>query len=366
MKNPSSQPAILIVGRVADDHDSAIDLMIAQGMAVRATESTEAAGEVLAASPIDVLVVPLSMSGALGLLTSARDLAPSTRLLGVSIAGAEELTEAYRAGALRVLTPPLAAPELAKAVRLALDSPIGLHGLLHRLSLIDVLQMFHQSAQSVHLHLHGPIEGEISLLHGNLVDARCGAVAGSEALSALLATQVGYLESSTVDHERRTISGPFDHVLLDALRTLDEANRGDKECFELDDDWFSAPAKQEVVDRDELRSWLNEFSPGAGVWLIDLSTGAVERLDEPGAHPEMELAGPPGSIGWAGELAERADPNWTRVELISGSTGIALVRVRDLTFAFARLITGTALHRRFHADVARLTSWLSHHVESRR
>ena len=365
MDSASKLPTLLIVDEAADVRESVTDFMVARGVSVQMADSVAAAVELLGASPIDVLVVSLSLEGALELLKTAPTCSPSIRLLGLSSASARDLGAAYRAGALRVLARPLSLLELAEAVRLALDSVTGLHGVLHRLSLVDVLQMFHHAAQTVHLHLYGGVEGEISLLHGNLVDAHCEELSGPAALSKLLTTQVGHLESAPLTHLRRTLSGPFDHVLLDALRALDESTREAEGPDELGDDWFADPERPEFVDRVELLAWLREFSPGAGVWTIDPATGAVERLDKPGDHPETELAGTPGSIGWAYELAEQADQSWTRVELVSGSIGVALVRVNSLTFAFARLITGEAIQRRFHAEVARLTSWLSHHVESR-
>ncbi|MBC7978882.1 MAG: hypothetical protein H7138_28185, partial [Myxococcales bacterium] len=65
-------------------------------------------------------------------------------------------------------------------------------------------------------------------------------------------------------------------------------------------------------------------------------------------------------------LAELADPSWTRVELTSGATAIALLRGPGVTLAFARLVTGDAVKRRFHIESAQLVRWLGEHVERAR
>jgi hypothetical protein len=240
---------------------------------------------------------------------------------------------------------------------------------MHRMSLIDVLQMYHHAGQSLVLHVRGEVEGSIALRNGELIHAEHGDLIGMPALVQLLTAKRGQLETSALDQTQRTLVGPFDHVLLDGLRSLDEV-RGDRPGSDISaaidavssDDWFEEHVEPDVLDVAAVRGWLAEHAPGAGAWRVNPDTGAISRLDAAGAHPETELASPPGALGWAYELAELGDPTWTRVELTNGSIAIALVRIAGVVIAFARLITGEAMQRQFHVESVRLQRWLTDHI----
>lgn len=358
-------PLLLVVDDTADVREPVTEFMAARGVSVERVESVALAQARLEQGGVEVLAISVSVDGWAGLTRLARERFPGVHFVALVERNARDLEAAMSAGALRVLTRPLSLLELADAVRLALDARAGLHGRLHRLSLVDLLQMYHHAAQSVHLLVHGAVEGELSLMHGELVHAHCQDEAGAPALARLLTVQSGFVESLPMTHLHRTLSGPFDHLLLDALRALDEQQRdaagGDDD---LPADWLGEPPASQAPKIPELQDWLSEHAPGAGLWRIDVEGPRLERIDNPGGNPENELGGTPGSIGWAYELAERADASWTRVELVSGAIGVALVRIQSMVFAFARLITGDAVQRRFHAESARLASWLTHHLEA--
>jgi CheY-like chemotaxis protein len=373
-------PVIVIADRDAEIRESVRGFMSARGYCVEPAADADAAAELLRGRDIDVLISELALRGADGtdLLSLARTWAPSTRRIAIAAdVTSRDRDAALRHGAVRVLAKPLSLLELADAIGLARDCADGLHGWMHRMSLIDVLQMYHLAGQSLVLHVRGDIEGAIALRRGELVDAECRGRAGMPALVELLAVKRGQLETSALDHRRRSISGPFDHVLLDGLRALDETRRAVGPAANPTpamNGWFDEPDVRGPLDRDALAHWLGEHAPGAGVWRIDpdgaadgAAAGAgIERLDPPGPHPERELAGPPGSLSWAYELAELADPTWTRVELTSGDSAIALIRVSGLLIAFARLVSGEAMLRRFQVGSMRLLRWLTDHLEDRR
>jgi len=273
-----------------------------------------------------------------------------------------------------VLAKPLSLLELADAINLAQDCADGFHGWMHRMSIIDVLQMYHHAGQSLVLAVSGDVEGAISLHHGELIHAECGSHIGMAALVDLLHAQHGRLETSVLIENTRTIAGPFDHVLLDGLRTLDEARGGGRRSGRRTepplqaslDGWLDELNERDPLDRVALVRWLAEHAPGAGVWRLDTTAASVERLDVQGLHPEIELAGTPGSIGWAFELAELCDPTWTRVELTSGATAVALIRVAGIVLAFARLVIGEAVRRRFQVESTQLVRWLTAHLGAAR
>jgi CheY-like chemotaxis protein len=359
-------PVIVIADRDAEIRDAVRGFMSARGYRVEPAADADTAAGLLRSREVDVLISELALRAADGsdLLAVARDAAPATRRIAITAdITPRERDAALRLGAVRVLGKPLSLLELADAVGLAHDCAEGLHGWLHRVSLIDVLQMYHHAGQSLVLHVRGQAEGSIALRHGELVHAECGGHIGMPALIELLAIQRGQLETSALMSAIRTINGPFDHVLLDGLRALDEGHRAaappPAAVAAIADGWLDEPVDRGGLDREALQHWLAEHAPGAGVWRLDPDAAGLERLDPPGPHPERELAAPPGSLGWAYELAELAEPGWTRVELVSGDCAIAILRAPGVALGFARVVTGEAVLRRFQVETARLVRWLA-------
>jgi len=363
--NTRLPPVLVVADPDSELRDTVSGFMSERGYRVERAADIDAAAGLLRDRKVDVLISDLAMrdDGGADLLTLARVSAPATRTIAI----ATDLTPrardaALRLGAVRVLAKPLSLLELADAINLANDCADGFHGWMHRLSIVDVLQMYHHAGQSLVLSISGDVEGAISFHHGELIHAECGSQIGTAALVELLNAQRGRLETSALIDSTRTIAGPFDHVLLDGLRSMDEARGvflGRTTTSPSLDGWLDELNERDPLDRKALIRWLGDHAPGAGVWRVDPVTAKIERLDVLGLHPETELAGTPGSLGWAYELAELADPTWTRVELTSGSTAIALIRVGGITLAFARLVTGDGVHRRFQVESTQLVRWLT-------
>lgn len=356
-------PVIVIADRDAEIRETVRGFMSARGYRVEPASDADTAADLLRSYKIDVLITELALRGPDGidLLSLARMSAPTTRRIAIAAdATVRERDAALRLGVVRVLAKPLSLLELADAIGLAHDCADGLHGWMHRLSLIDVLQMYHHAGQSLVIRVRGDVEGAIALRHGELIHAECHGRVGMPALIELLTVQRGQLETAALDHASRTISGPFGHVLLDGLRSLDEDRHPvDLAAAVAADDWIDDRAARGALDREALQRWLGEHAPGAGAWRIDAVAATIERIDPPGPHAERELAGPPGSLGWACELAELADPAWTRAELLAGGCAIAVFRVSGVVIAFARLVAGDAMLRRFQVESARLMRWLT-------
>ena len=334
-------------------------------------EDLDAARALLRSAPVDVLISDLALrGGGLKLLSLARESGPTRAIAIAADATVHDREAALRLGAVRVLAKPLSLIELAEAVGTAHDRGESFHGWMHRLSLVDVLQMYHQTAQSLVLHVAGDVTGTISMRHGEFVHAECRGAVGTAALVQLLSARSGRLDTSALTGTERTIEAAFDHVLLDGLRALDESRRGPREATTptmptMLDDWFDESTAQDA-ERELLIQWLADHAPGAALWRIDAATPSLERIDTPGSHPEQEIGGTLGSIGWAYELAEATDLTWTRVELVNDAIAVALLRAGPLTLAFARIVTGDAMLRQFHLEAARLASWVARYREGGR
>jgi CheY-like chemotaxis protein len=181
--------------------------------------------EALRKQAFDVLICAERLDGddGVAVLRAARDVAPATRSV--------LMRTNDRAGE--------AVPDDIEAVELPF-SRLKLQGLLHRtaaphgglwcevpeLSLTDILQMYHQARRSITVLLSGPIAGRIWLEAGDIVDAEAHGERGMSALSLLLEAESGLVRTEPWKGPlRRTISAPFQSVILEAAQKLDERRR---------------------------------------------------------------------------------------------------------------------------------------------
>jgi CheY-like chemotaxis protein len=173
----------------------------------------------------DVLICAEQLAGEDGVsvLRRARKVAPATRTV--------LMRENHRAGEF--------VPDDVEAIELPF-SRLTLQGLLHQtasargglwcevpeLSLSDILQMYHQARRSITVLLSGPIAGRIRLEAGEIVDAESNEEHGIPALSRLLEAESGLVRTEPPKAGGpRTISAPFQSVILEAAHRLDERRR---------------------------------------------------------------------------------------------------------------------------------------------
>lgn len=382
---------IVIADRDAEVRETVRGFMSPRGYRVEQAADAEAAASLLRSRAIDVLISELAMRQADGtaLLALARTEAPATRRIALAAsATVGDREAALDFGAVRVVTKPLSLRELADAIALAHDCADGFHGWMHRMSLIDVLQMYHHAGESLVLHVGGDIEGAIAIRGGELIHAECRGESGMPALIQLLSARRGQLETAALEiaEAPRTLLGTFDQLLLEGLRSLDEASRESAPVSTADDfdDWLAedaqagAEAAPAGIDRQALARWLDDHAPGAAAWLVDPLAGAIESIGPPPAPPPGPLpppgpsapipapTAPPASLAWAYELAELGDPEWKRVELVTDGIALALIRVGATVVGFSRQISGDAVLRRFQLESVRLLRWLTDQLEGHR
>ncbi len=353
--NAARAPSLLIADGDASLRGAVSSFLAARGWLVDQAESGDAAADMLLARPADVLVVDVAtpVRSGIELLELAKQSVPTTRgiLLGAAISSGE-LASANRLGAVRVMTKPVSLLELADAVSLAADCRDGFHGWLHRLSLVDVLQMFHLAGHSLCLQLRGPIEGRLTLSGGEIVHAEAGELVGGEALVRLLRARGGAIETSPIDAHPITITQPFDHLLLDCLRQVDEgklrrtSRPGSKSSF---GDFFLADPTPVRRPGDALRAWVGAHAPGASAWLGAVDAGTLVPIDSAAESRDALSA-----VGTAVAIATATDATWTRVELVVGDVAVALLRRGNDLIAFAREAVGDEVLRRFRFEVTQL------------
>lgn len=208
-----------------------------QGFTVSVLRAVPDAIARLANGDVDVLLTDLQLGDGDGieLLESLRDVSPRTRAVLMSaFASARDYQRALELGAVRVLCKPFTPADLIQCVRQAVDCETGFRGSVHGLSLVDMLQMFNYGRRSVSITVAGESPGRLLMRDGNLVHVQHGARVGEEALRSLLTMAGGTLTTSVLPASYPTsVTREFQHVLLDTLRALDEADHGSSSDDEL-------------------------------------------------------------------------------------------------------------------------------------
>jgi CheY-like chemotaxis protein len=197
-------------------------------LGVRDVVVVDAAGlllEALRSRAFDVLLCSEQLGGEDGLLVlrEARTAAPATRVV---LMRTHERTGVQTPEGVEVVGLPVSRVELQELLHRTASPSSGLWCEVPELSLTDILQMYHQARRSITVLLSGPIAGRIRMDSGEIIDAESGDERGAAALSRLLEAETGLLRTEPpAAGAVNTISAPFQSVVLEAARKLDERRR---------------------------------------------------------------------------------------------------------------------------------------------
>jgi hypothetical protein len=200
-----------------------------QALGVRDVVIAETASSALAEAKrksFDVLICSFRLGVEQDVLRATREASPRTRSILISAYALASRGLAKNLGDAEVLETPFTGAELEAVLRRALGSSRGLRGEVQELSLVDILQMYHHSRQSIAISLSGPIPGRVRLSKGEIVHAESGALRGQAALSVLLGAETGMISTELFpsDHQT-TIRGSFHSLVLEAIAEHDERRR---------------------------------------------------------------------------------------------------------------------------------------------
>ncbi|HEX4385383.1 MAG TPA: response regulator [Myxococcales bacterium] len=249
---------------------------------------------------IDVLLTDLRMPSRDGfdLLEVVREKLPRTRCVLISaFASARDYDAALERGAVAVVSKPFSRAELHAAVLLAIECGTGIHGSLHGVSFLDVLQLYHLGRRSVEVHLVGAAPGMIALENGEMIHAECGGQTGREALLKLLRVEGGTIRTRPRDRKLpHTLSEPFQHLVLDSMRTADEDGReADFDLGGFDDPTAKVkaapPVDTELAARWRLacNGW-GKLPAGVSVFAVGIAARRALEEEVPQAAVEQTLA----------------------------------------------------------------------------
>lgn len=210
-----------------------------QGYQVAVAQSVDEAVGMLAAKPTNILLTDLRIGerDGIDLLGTVREVSPDTRSILMSgYATARDHQRAMELGAVQVLCKPFTATELFNALQQAIECETGFRGSVHGLSLTDVLQMFHFGRRSVVIQVGGRVPGRLFFQDGELIHAQISDVVGEEAFKMILQLPSGSIQTSVFTEAPTTIRKPFDNLLLDSLRTIDEEAVESESEHQVDDE----------------------------------------------------------------------------------------------------------------------------------
>jgi CheY-like chemotaxis protein len=201
-----------------------------QGFEVEVVHTVAAALESVSKQRFDVLLTDLRLGAQDGidLLGLLREASPQTRAVLMSgFATARDYQRAVELGAVRVLCKPFTPADLIQCIQEAVECGVGFRGSFHGLSLVDMLQMYNYARRSVTIAVSGRSPGRMHLREGQLIHVEHAGQTGEPALATILAMPAGTLVTTPLPARvPQTVTRDFRHVLLDALRAIDEATAG--------------------------------------------------------------------------------------------------------------------------------------------
>jgi CheY-like chemotaxis protein len=199
-------------------------------------------------------------------------------------ASARDYQRARQLGAVRVLCKPFELGEILEAVEQAIDCDKGFHGSVHGMSLVDMLQVFHYSRKSMVVRVRsGAEEGQIHLAAGEIVHAQLGPREGVDALAAILRLPNGVVRTRGPASAARTIERPFDGLLLDVLRQIDEGRDAIADEWQLED---APPSRVEPAAEADGTLDLRTHPPLAAPAVSSSSRPADPRAEAPWTPPD--------------------------------------------------------------------------------
>ena len=322
----------------------------------------------------DILLTDLRLDGRDGidLLSEMRSISPRTLAVLMSgFASAKDYQTATDLGAVKVLTKPFTPRAVIDAMQHAVDCGTGFRGSVHGLSLVDMLQMFHFGQRTITLEVGAAGGGWVEFLAGEIVHAQVNDQVGAAALRAILSMPSGAMRTRVPSGEiHRTIDIPFQSLLMDSLREVDEQRRaslrpGAADDFELAFTFASslppdAPGSPALDPRYlALVSLLERTAPQFGLGVVRPGRGEVFPLRN---FTDTGASAWPGLISQARtDLASMLiDQSCLQLEYVGEKIAFALIFMAqqdDVLVVDAAMVDQLA-PQRFRSQVRQVLSYL--------
>lgn len=219
---------VLIVDHLPERREPIGEAVRARGESVRYASSLEEAMSMAEQQPLRAVLAELRLPGQNGIALARllKERWPELQVVLVGTdASAREYKEAIQAGVTEVLTQEPTAESVGEVLDKALDLQQGrFTGLVHGMSLTDILQMLHFTRRSATVRLGSGSE-RIHLRDGQIIHAVSGNHQGKVALRLILTRRSGAMFTAPPEPVEPTIEENFEALLLDLMRDIDEASR---------------------------------------------------------------------------------------------------------------------------------------------
>jgi CheY-like chemotaxis protein/predicted regulator of Ras-like GTPase activity (Roadblock/LC7/MglB family) len=190
--------------------------------------------EIMSSVAVDLVITDIRMPGMSGLdlLEQVRARYPETKVIIMTAYGNPEVQrEANERGCLHYLEKPFKIEDLRNLILDAIKvSKKGFVGRVADLQLTDIIQLNCLGKMKTALSVSKEdMEGVIYFQDGEIVHAECGGKTGQDAFFMILGWEGGdFTTMSGAEPPARTLSGPWQELLIEAMRRKDEGKAAEK------------------------------------------------------------------------------------------------------------------------------------------
>ena len=202
-------------------------------MEVRGANSAEDALPLIMQGHPLLIISDIKLPGKSGIdfLIETRKRWPGIKFILMSAFAVLSREQALARGAFRLIRKPFPLKELVNSVREAFADK-SFKGSVEGINLIDLMQLIHLGHKTTSIFIAKA--GEIYFEKGEVVHARAGELEGIQAFFELMHLGGGHFSTrSEVEAEKHTITEGFEHILLEAVKIMDEESFDDLQLEDL-------------------------------------------------------------------------------------------------------------------------------------
>lgn len=226
----SSKKKILIVDDEQNITWSMEKYLSKEGYFIATADSAKKGAELLNASTFDLVITDMKMPEVDGFqfLNWIKKNHSKSKVVIMTAFGSPSIRdEARKIGAYRYFEKPVDLNQLRKFINETLADK-GFTGNILDIDLFDFVQMVLLSRKQKLISITDPVTMQMGLLylkHGDVIHAECGSVQGEQAFHTIMAMKSGmFSDMPWIDPPQRTINAPFNHLLMEAARIMDESS----------------------------------------------------------------------------------------------------------------------------------------------
>ncbi len=225
----SSKKKILIVDDEQNITWSMEKYLSKEGYFIATADSAKKGAELLNTSPFDLVITDMKMPDVDGFqfLNWIKKNHTKSKVVIMTAFGSPSVREsAKQMGAFRYFEKPVDLNQLRKFINETLADK-GFTGNILDIDLFDFVQMILLSRKQKLISVTDPVSMQMGLLYlksGDVIHAECGALQGEEAFYTIMAMKSGiFSDMPWIEPPQRTINAPFNHLLMEAARIMDES-----------------------------------------------------------------------------------------------------------------------------------------------